>query len=1066
MKTILSSRRHQHLAMASIFLVTVALIAGMVGCNGDDNGGVVEYSLTISSTSGGSASTPGEGTFTYDEGTVVQLVATPDAGYAFNEWTGDVGAIADINANTTNITMNDHYSITANFEYIPLSVPSEWDRVPTPTTEGWVVAPESMIIDAAYAEGGEVAYAVVYAFDESPCEDSWTSNDYYLLKSDDYAATWEDFTDALDDVDESYGIQEIMRVATDWVAPDFVAVALMEDDEIRVYFSADGGSSFEDVDGEVLDNSVYFAGPADVADLAVSYEYNGARDIAIGGVGNDTYAALFRCTVVGEFNTGWEDATEYDGWDGDISLPINPTSELVTDIIFSSSWGSDKTILVTTVDLYTAWDAPIELGTVHLQCGSWSTSPGWNEDSTLGIDAVPILEDVDLPMWLVNFDGRLMAGMTLPEDYNSDIASDRILWVWVNYYEGGIIPLCSLMRVEDDSADLVGPMGQIDDGELWLTNISYHGTIAEGEAIAGILGDGMGDYNLCCEGVQVYHNGGIRNMDICCERWHDACKPPTGRNAMGVAYVDDDKAYAVALQGDLYNDEGAWSVTFDDGDTWNQLSLIDTWTDYFLDVAVSPDCNKAFLVSVFEPWDGECDCDSIWLHAVNLPEAPEYSGKWLRTWCGMLEEDWGLLRLAPEETTGDTVVLVDFDTINVYMNDLETLACWDPIWSTELDYIVDLALQDADTLFGLDEFGEVAMFDDDEWQEAVDGKVDEGFTIAVWDEHVLVGGSGGEVSYSEDNGETFDLLEDIPSIEGWVTVAFDTYFDTNGVVYGATDEDDYTGGIYQWVIGESEEWQDLNAVPEEWQVLPEAMWTTIEGTAEVEVTFTGLVVDRPGNPFTDPDNGGVIYASYIGYYNGYYFTGAARSLEREVTAYLTYTDWDFLIEGLTVDVEVFNAWPDALKICGCLSPDSNSKLFTIDQSSYDMCEGEGGTVWTFEDSYAKRALQLTAPADGATITANPSTCFNVPFALYWSQLCDAYTYDVQFALDEDFTLMLETVNDYTPLSLDAPNYLVAEGELSCEVTYYWRVRAAEDGTGQAIHSWWSEPWSFTVATEE
>jgi len=37
-KTILSSRRHQYLAMASIFLVTVALIAGMVGCgsNGDE----------------------------------------------------------------------------------------------------------------------------------------------------------------------------------------------------------------------------------------------------------------------------------------------------------------------------------------------------------------------------------------------------------------------------------------------------------------------------------------------------------------------------------------------------------------------------------------------------------------------------------------------------------------------------------------------------------------------------------------------------------------------------------------------------------------------------------------------------------------------------------------------------------------------------------------------------------------------------------------------------------------------------------------------------------------------
>jgi len=74
-----------------------------------------EYSLTISSTSGGSVTTPGEGTFTYDEGTVVDLVATPGAGYLFHEWTGDVGTIADVNAATTTITMNGDYSITANF---------------------------------------------------------------------------------------------------------------------------------------------------------------------------------------------------------------------------------------------------------------------------------------------------------------------------------------------------------------------------------------------------------------------------------------------------------------------------------------------------------------------------------------------------------------------------------------------------------------------------------------------------------------------------------------------------------------------------------------------------------------------------------------------------------------------------------------------------------------------------------------------------------------------------------------------------------------------------------------
>jgi hypothetical protein len=107
MKIIPSSRRHHYLARVSIFLVMVALIAGMVGCG--------PYNLTIASTAGGSVTNPGEaGPYTYDEGTVVNLVAEAD--YHFVSWTGDVGTIADVNDATTTITMNGDYAITANFE--------------------------------------------------------------------------------------------------------------------------------------------------------------------------------------------------------------------------------------------------------------------------------------------------------------------------------------------------------------------------------------------------------------------------------------------------------------------------------------------------------------------------------------------------------------------------------------------------------------------------------------------------------------------------------------------------------------------------------------------------------------------------------------------------------------------------------------------------------------------------------------------------------------------------------------------------------------------------------------
>jgi uncharacterized repeat protein (TIGR02543 family) len=74
-----------------------------------------QFGLTTSSTTGGSVTVPGEGTFTYDAGMVVSLMATPGAGYQFVGWTGDVGTIANVNAASTTITMNDSYSIRANF---------------------------------------------------------------------------------------------------------------------------------------------------------------------------------------------------------------------------------------------------------------------------------------------------------------------------------------------------------------------------------------------------------------------------------------------------------------------------------------------------------------------------------------------------------------------------------------------------------------------------------------------------------------------------------------------------------------------------------------------------------------------------------------------------------------------------------------------------------------------------------------------------------------------------------------------------------------------------------------
>ena len=242
MKMMLGSRIHRYLKRLGIFLITVALVAGLVGCEstcaplqyalnilgtlggavtigGEEtspypsgtvvtlvavadecyefvnwtganiadlnsatttitmdeaksviaNFALLSYDLTADSTDGGEVTTPGEGTFTNDCGTVVDLVATPDAGYRFVNWTSNVSTISDVNTATTTITMNGDYSITANFEQIP---PGQFTLTISSTAGGSVTTPDNGIF--ACDEGATVNLAA--EADEGYQFLNWTGN--------------------------------------------------------------------------------------------------------------------------------------------------------------------------------------------------------------------------------------------------------------------------------------------------------------------------------------------------------------------------------------------------------------------------------------------------------------------------------------------------------------------------------------------------------------------------------------------------------------------------------------------------------------------------------------------------------------------------------------------------------------------------------------------------------------------------------------------------------------------------------------------------------------------------
>jgi uncharacterized repeat protein (TIGR02543 family) len=180
------------IAVALITVLLCMVLGSSIACTTI----VIEYHLTISSTEGGSVTTPGEGRHHYceEQGGRVNLVATPDAGYRFDKWTGDVGTIADVNDATTTITVNGDYSITANFEKIPDQdgeIPDQDGEMPehdltiSSTACGYVDTPGEGIY--SYAEGTVVN---LVAIPDACCQFvKWTAAPEVTFSNETAAAT-------------------------------------------------------------------------------------------------------------------------------------------------------------------------------------------------------------------------------------------------------------------------------------------------------------------------------------------------------------------------------------------------------------------------------------------------------------------------------------------------------------------------------------------------------------------------------------------------------------------------------------------------------------------------------------------------------------------------------------------------------------------------------------------------------------------------------------------------------------------------------------------------------------
>ncbi|MFC2024720.1 hypothetical protein ACFLTJ_04035, partial [Chloroflexota bacterium] len=727
----------------------------------------------------------------------------------------------------------------------------EWTLENTPSWEDMVILPASDILDYDIGGDGDTIYAVLES--NVHCNgvgDLVNYLEFALVKSTDGGVTWTDITANVTGAANlpAPGFTSLTHVA---VAPDdedWIAVAGVIGGWSQVVASKDGGDNFS-YTGDMLDGTDQMVM---VYDLAVSIEVDDIHNIAVAGTTNGAIpGAVFRLKA-GTWLTGsWEDTSDtadYLGWDN--GLGVGNMSLVVVAIAFSPNFDIDDTIVCIVVEFNTV--------AYYIQSGIWESSGGsWNNMAGFP-DATEITADGDT---LVPFTHQRCAGLALPMDYDGSDPGARVVYLYADAVNittglyGGFV-----MRY--DNGSISEPFGP--PGEPVLASIAFNGDADTGEMMIGEYYPYDNDGRLfveatCCEGVRVWHTV---ELDPCCPDWELACKSPSGPYMALVTYTPDGaKEYAttsgtmddnypfnvppgppgtIPYSGDFGSplDESAFSVSLDDGVSFNQIGLIDTDIDYLSDVAICPDCSVIYLSTINEDTPnlgehsggypclmssltpGYCDCDSVWRSYDNGD-----------TWERIFHGDWAdnqsdalLLRLPcdaiedccdqdPVSPSG-TVYLGIWDTDQMFYS-RDCGQCWNDPPATKID-IQDFCVESENIVYIIDRYGMFSMSTQygRRWSDAVDTDIGSGHTITACCDQglVVVGGAeGGKVAYSTDGGESFELTAALPNnTVGDVHVACDPICENT--IYAALSEPvGVCGGIYRWVIGESSDWVDLDA---------------------------------------------------------------------------------------------------------------------------------------------------------------------------------------------------------------------------------------------------------------
>jgi len=905
-----------------------------------------------------------------------------------------------------------------------------WTQIDTPgslTSRNDIVSP-SEVNRIAIGSDGKTFYAVDIVNANN------TNGSRALYKSTDSGISWDDTVSrrlyqAMASAEQANF--HVWNIAT---APDdvnFIAVVTNEGASNlphNVWLSKNGGVEWKDTNCPAADN---------ISALDVSLNYGG-RDIAIGtrtGAGGGTVWIL--------------KAPEYNNW-------INQSfSGDILSLKFSLNYRNDGAIAIVYANTTGTY---IDIGIHDLQADT--------TDWAVVYDSSPP-EVAVTPGASPKANQVINADLELPSDFSGQALSLR------RYY------------VSTDDAGITGSAGiyRIDNTVVYqlmstaITNricgITYYGNYASGKLLAGeVLGD------PCSATVMTWFTDSPTTCPMPC--WYPAMKPLTGAagtdNCTGSGYgntqvvwsPDGSTVYAGTASSaalvpgagwpipyltgeDL--DESAFSLSRNNGETWNQLSLIDTEISRLVDIAPAPDCSTVYLASVSD----NVNCsgfDSVW-----RSQSSPIGNNWERVLCTPAADqpcaagqtDLAILRLAGDKADGQLVFWAAIGTLKVM---------WSPdfgdYWSDTISptlSVQDIAAEDSSTLYILSADGLVQKFTygDTGWisQALVLTGLDSGYSIATAltgltpdnDEGYVIVGGGGigvyDVAYSTDGGNTFIPIMTLLPTRGNTMVVASAGFNASGEIFAIN-----TGGMYEWSI-----YYDGGT----WSYpLPEKdRWSILWGGPDWPTPVTGLTIARNG---------------------GFYFSDAFAS----------YVRWSFAGAGLDPLVSFGTDPTTRLRICGALESGEPTTVWLIDQRPYNPPQGG---VWRYIDDLAWNGPTPTSPISNNSVKYDPISGRASQLDLTWDALSLSRGYRIQIAKDQDFRLQVADIGAtyggpfYVPPDLDAPALFIPPGggtvrdengntwtvpTLEAGHTYYWRVMVQDVATGDAIQSPWSWREIFTV----